>query len=306
MPKVSIVIPTYNREEYISETIESILNQTYNDFEVIVINDGSTDNTNKKLERFGSKIKLINQSNSERAVSRNNGVKSTTGKYIAFVDSDDLWLENKLEKQVAVLDNSKDIILVYSQSFRINEKSKKTKAAKRQKEGFSGEVFEKLLLRNFIPSPTPVIRRDYFENTPGFQTRYIPYEDWEYWIRFSLLGKFYFLKEPLAYYRIHKQQSVKLTSAEKIEKVTDLLLTDSFKLKETPDKVKRKSLGLANLRYCYWYLLENQTEVAKEKIKKAINLYPDFLLDPRWHGLRLLCKMPFLKGKWVFDLEQYH
>lgn len=306
MPKVSIIIPTYNREEYISETIESLLHQTYRDFEIIVVNDGSTDNTIKKLEQFGSKIKLINQSNSERAVSRNNGVKNSTGEYVAFVDSDDIWFKNKLEKQTEVLDNNKDIILVYGQSYRINENSQKTKTAKRQKEGFSGTVFENLLFRNFIPSPTPIIRRDYFNKTYGFQTKYIPYEDWEYWIRFSLLGKFYFLKEPLAYYRIHKLQSVKLTSAEKIENVTNLLLEDSFKLKETSVEIKRKSLGLANLRFGYWYLLADQTEIAKEKIEKAKKLYPQFTFDPRWYGLKFLCEVPFLKGKWVFDLEQHH
>lgn len=307
MPKVSVIIPTYNREEYISETIESVLGQSFKDFEIIVVNDGSIDNTIKKLERFESKIKLINQSNSERAVSRNNGVKNSNGKYIAFLDSDDLWFKNKLEKQVEILDDKKDIILTYGQSLRINEKSEKTKTVKRQKEGFSGKVFEQLLSRNFISSPTPVIKREYFEKTSGFSTKYIPYEDWEFWIRFSLLGNFYFIKEPLAYYRIHKEQSVQLVSAEKIEKVTTLLLEDSFKLTNNlSENVKRKSLGLANLRFCYWYLLANQINIAKEKIATAINQYPNFLLDPRWYGLRFLCEAPFLKGKLVFDLERYH
>lgn len=304
MPKISVIIPTYNREDFICETIQSVLNQTYKDFEIIVIDDGSTDNTKKRLEPYLSKIKLIDQKNHERAISRNKGVKNSTGEYIAFLDSDDLWTKDKLEKQVEVLENKKDIILVYGQCLRINENSKKIKIAKRQTEGFSGNVFEKLLFRNFIASPTPLIRRKIFENTPGFKTKYIPYEDWEYWIRLSLLGDFFFIPKPLAYYRIHPEQSVKLTNAKKIEEVTTLLLEDSFKLKEIKPEIIRKSFGLANLRFCYWYLLANETEKAKEKIKKAIELYPKFITDPRWYGLRMVCEFPALKD--VLQLEEYH
>ena len=304
MPKISVIIPTYNREDYISETIQSVLNQTYKDFEIIVIDDGSTDNTKKRLEPYLSKIKLIEQRNHERAVSRNKGVKNSSGEYIAFLDSDDLWAKDKLEKQVEVLDNKRDTILVYGQCLRVNEKSKKIKTAKRQTKGYSGFVFEKLLFRNFIISPTPLIRRQDFEKTSGFETKYIPYEDWEYWIRFSLLGKFHFLQDPLAYYRIHPQQSVKLTNAKKIEEVTTLLLEDSFKLKEVKPEITKKSLGLANLRFSYWYLLANENEKAKEKIKKAIELYPKFMLDPRWYGLCMVCEFPPLKD--VLKLEEYH
>ncbi|MBI2995188.1 MAG: glycosyltransferase [Candidatus Melainabacteria bacterium] len=306
MPKVSIIIPTYNRENFISETIESVLNQTFKDFEIVIINDGSTDNTKKKLEKFNTKIKLINQANSERAVSRNNGVKNSNGEYIAFLDSDDLWEKDKLEKQVEILDKYKDMVLVYSQCSRINENGIKIKTAKRQLEGYSGNIFEKLLLRNIISSPTPLVRRDFFEKTIGFQTQYVPYEDWEFWLRFSLFGKFYFIPERLARYRIHPEQSVKLATAQKIEEVTTKLLNDSFKLKNTKEEIIKRSLGIANLRFCYWYIMANQISKAKEKINIALNLYPNFLIDPRFYGLSILCKMPQLAGKWIFELEQYH
>ena len=240
MPKVSVIIPTYNRENFIIETIQSVLNQTYKDFEIIVVDDGSTDNTKKRLESFRSKIKLIEQKNSERAVARNNGVKNSSSEYIAFLDSDDLWIEDKLEKQTAVLDTKKDTILVYGQSLRINENAKEVKTAKRQTEGYSGNIFEQLLMRNCIVSATPMIRRKYFEMTTGFQTKHIPYEDWELWLRFSLLGNFYFLNKPLSYYRVHPQQSVKLASAKKIEEVTLSLLEDSFKLKKLSKKNKKQ------------------------------------------------------------------
>lgn len=304
MPRVSVIIPTYNRENFVSDTIESVLGQTYKDFEVIVVDDGSTDSTIQKLEKYNSKIKLIQQTNSERAVARNNGASNSSGEYIAFVDSDDVWKNNKLEKQVEVLDNQKDTILTYSSCLRIDDKGRKIKTAKRQNRGYTGNVFEKLLLRNFVVSATPLLRREYFEKTDGFKTKYIPYEDWECWIRLSTLGNFYFIKEPLAYYRIHDTQSVQLVKAEKIEEVTTLLLNDSFKLKNIPSKLTDKSLGIANLRFCYWYLLANNPNKAKEKLTKAIELNPSFAFDPRWHGLNLTCRFPALKT--LFNLESFH
>ena len=84
MPKISVIIPTYNRADYIKETIDSVLNQTYKDIEVIVVDDGSTDETLKRLESYGNRIKVLPQKNSERAVSRNNGAKNSSGEYIAF------------------------------------------------------------------------------------------------------------------------------------------------------------------------------------------------------------------------------
>lgn len=304
MPKISIIIPTYNREDYIADTIQSVLEQTYKDFEVIVVDDGSTDNTKSKLEKFGSKIKLIEQKNSERAIARNNGVKQSSGEYIAFVDSDDIWVKNKLEKQIEILENNKDIILTYSSCLRINQNGSKIKPAERQKQGYSGLLFEKLLIRNFITSPTPLLRRKNFEQIEGFKSKYIPYEDWEFWIRLSTLGKFLFIPTPLAYYRIHKEQSVKLVQAEKIENITNSLLQDSFSLKDLPETLKNKSLGIANLRFSYWYLLSNKPDIAKDRLKKAINFYPLLLLDPRWYGLKITCEYPKLKN--LLKLERFH
>ena len=163
-----------------------------------------------------------------------------------------------------------------------------------------------MLFRNFITSPTPLLRKSSFQKISGFESKYIPYEDWECWIRLSLLGKFYFINEPLSYYRIHPAQSVKIATAKKIEKVTSLLLINSLSLKDVSKKVKNKALGLANLRFCYWYLLSNEINIAKEKINKAIELYPEFIFDPRWYGLKIVCSFPQLLGKGIFNLEQYH
>ena len=99
-PKVSVVIPTYNSSQFIVETLESVFAQTYKDYEIIVVDDGSTDNTKEVLQPYTSRIKYIYKENGGPASARNVGIKSAQGEYIAFLDSDDRWLPEKLEKHI--------------------------------------------------------------------------------------------------------------------------------------------------------------------------------------------------------------
>jgi glycosyltransferase involved in cell wall biosynthesis len=113
-PLVSIVIPSYNRSKYIAATLNSILKQSFRDFEVIFVDDGSTDNTKEILDYYCQKdyrIKYLHQPNSERAVARSYGMGLALGDYVALVDSDDIWYPKKLEKQVEILENNPDVIL---------------------------------------------------------------------------------------------------------------------------------------------------------------------------------------------------
>ena len=100
MPKVSVIIPTYNRAHYICETIDSILAQTYRDYEIIVVDDGSADNTRKVLQKYDGKVRYFYQKNRGPSAARNFGISQSQGEYIAFLDDDDLWTENKLELQI--------------------------------------------------------------------------------------------------------------------------------------------------------------------------------------------------------------
>ncbi len=124
MPKVSVIIATYNRTHFVCEAIESVLNQTFPDFEIIVIDDGSIDNTKQVLEKYASRIQYIFQENKGRAEARNTGIKNAKCEYIAFLDDDDIWLPNKLEKQVIFLDSHPDIELVYTFTEVINEQGR--------------------------------------------------------------------------------------------------------------------------------------------------------------------------------------
>ena len=108
-PLASVIIPTYNRAELICKTINNIFQQTYSNLELIIVDDGSTDDTRSKLQRYGDRIRVVTQNNSGPAVARNHGVRVARGEIIAFQDSDDLWKPTKLERQVALLQKDRSI-----------------------------------------------------------------------------------------------------------------------------------------------------------------------------------------------------
>lgn len=310
-PKVSIVIPSYNRAEFLSMTLDSILAQTFTDFEIVFIDDGSTDNTEEILQNYikrDSRIKYHKQENSERAVARSHGLSLASGKYVCLVDSDDLWYPEKLEKQLLIMENDPEIIFCYASVNRIDFHNKRVKAAKRQLEGYSGYIFFDLLKRNFIPSVTPMFKRELVSLIDDQVTEFIPYEDWDYWLRLSRLGKFYHIKEPLGDYRLHPGQSVQNVNAEKIEEVTIKVLdanTSGLDVKglkshfdndpgfqrsnlDAWDYLKEQSdeaYSLAYLRVAYWYVLANKYETAKEKLDLSLQYSSKRRFDYRWYGV---------------------
>lgn len=305
MPKVSIVIPSYNRAEYITATIQSILKQSVKDFELIFVDDGSTDDTQSIVEHFTKqdiRVKYFKQPNSERAVARSFGLSLAVGQYICLVDSDDIWYPDKLEKQIAILDANPDIIFCYASVNRIDLDGKPVKTAPRQQEGASGGVFFKLLMRNFIPSVTPMFRREVLETVNKQMTELIPYEDWDFWLKISRLGNFHHIKEPLGAYRLHPGQSVQNTKAEKIEDVTikvlnyntdlnilrDFLETINFSTKEF-NTIRNEAYSLAYLRVAYWYIISGKLNTALNRLEASSKLSFRRFIDYRWWGLLVTC-----------------
>lgn len=300
-PKVSIVIPSYNRADYLGMTLDSILAQSYEDFEVVFVDDGSTDSTKQILETYISsdqRVKYYSQQNSERAVARSYGASLAQGDYVCFVDSDDLWYPNKLENQVKIMDENPDVVFSYASVNRIDFDNKPIKAASRQHEGESGYVFFDLLMRNFIPSVTPMIRKEILDKVGKQVTDFIPYEDWDFWLRISRYGKFYHIKEPMGDYRIHPGQSVQNVNAERVEEVTlkvleantknvelkpdGHMLNGSLKHDTLPESIIKEAYSLAYLRIAYWYIMAGKPDIARRKLNKSMRL-----LDYRWYALYL-------------------
>lgn len=205
--KVSVIVPTYNRAHLLKKTIDSILNQTYKELELIVVNNCSIDDTEDVVKSFkDDRVHYFkNQNNGVIAVNRNFGIKKSSGEYIAFCDDDDVWLHNKLEKQVNYLRDHPEYQLVYSNAVIIDENGEQKGLLLIPESFKEGYIFDELLEDNFMPQSTILVRRTIFEAIGFFSED--PHlkaaEDYQYWLKASIRYKVGSLNEPLVMYRIH-------------------------------------------------------------------------------------------------------
>jgi teichuronic acid biosynthesis glycosyltransferase TuaG len=208
---VSIIMPAYNAEKYIEESILSAVNQTYRNWELIIINDGSTDNTRAIAEKFSNqdkRIKVVNQQNKRLGGARNTGIQNSTGEWIAFLDSDDLWEPAKLEKQIQATKAFPNVDVIYTAGWTLNEDDLNTLTPYDSPAGnFTGsEMYNVLLAGNVIPVLSVLVKKNIInkigdqEENPFFHGC----EDWDYWFRMAIQGaNFYGMDEKLFYYRRH-------------------------------------------------------------------------------------------------------
>ncbi len=224
MPKVSVIIPTYNRASLIQRAIDSVLTQTYTDFELIVVDDASNDNTQAVLEKIrDTRIRLMRHNlNMGGSAARNTGIRAAKGDFIGLLDDDDEWLPNKLGKQLDLFNTSSNNLgLVYSGFFFISLKNNSIlNKLIPEKKGF---LFHELLRRNLIGSATPLIRKVCFDNAGYFDVTLQACQDWEMWIRISRYYSFDFIPEPLAKSYVHGAQvstnlNIKIRAREKLVK----------------------------------------------------------------------------------------
>lgn len=202
---VSVIIPTYNRADLVREAIQSVLDQTYQNFEIIVVDDGSTDGTEQVLAPYKDRIIYIYQENQGGAAARNTGIKVAKGEYIAFLDSDDLWFPQKLEKQVEILDKNQDISVVYSNIIKIDENNKIIGRGSKDNRFLSGYIFREVLLRKAACAflQTLLVRKICFEEIGYFDEKLKKAHDRDMILRLAQKYKMYGIKEPLAKFRIH-------------------------------------------------------------------------------------------------------
>jgi len=202
MPTVSIIIATYNREHVLRRAIQSALAQTYHDFELIIIDDGSTDNTERLVKSFsGEKIRYIRYGeNKGPAAARNTGIQSAKGAYIAFLDSDDEWMPEKLEKQMRIFETAPpEVGLVYTGFFKMTNNKRRC----RRFGGLTpndGDIFRNLLSGGFVLPSATLVKQECFERAGMFDKRFFPIEDWELFLRMSRHYQFKCIAEPLVIY----------------------------------------------------------------------------------------------------------
>lgn len=208
-PLVSIIMPNYNNGQYLAEAIESVQNQTYTNWELVIVDDGSKDNSVDVIQKYAAgdqRIRLlVNATNKGVSASRNEGLKVGKGDFICFLDSDDIFLPNKLADQVACLLQNSSLDLVYANQLVGDEKLNVID----KNEYFvpSIELREFMSIRNLFSPISVMLRRELVEKVGGFDTRLIGGEDWDYWIRCSEKTAFYHIQKTVAMYRQHATQS---------------------------------------------------------------------------------------------------
>ena len=219
-PRVSVVVPTYNRADLLPQAIDSVLRQAFVSFELLVVDDGSTDDTDRVVARFeDDRILYLRQPHSGLpAVARNTGMRRARGEFIAFLDSDDLWLPEKLACQVEQMDARPELGLVYANAYRFVDDPRQHDPRDlllKPGQGVAGEAFERLYGRPVIPNLTVMIRSSVVAKTGLFDEdpRLKANEDYDYWLRIAHEYSIGYLDRPLALYRHHAQGISKATLA---------------------------------------------------------------------------------------------
>jgi glycosyltransferase involved in cell wall biosynthesis len=203
---VSVVIATFNHARLLTEAIESALRQTLDPVDIVVVDDGSTDDTPAVLTRYGTRIRVLRQPNRGPAAARNAGLAATRATYVAFLDADDVFAPTKLAEQVAVLERAPTVGWTYCDVLIETVATGATVTASERfgyrARALDGWLFPELIHGNFIPAIAPLVRRTVLDVVGGFDEGLTALEDWDLWLRMALLAEARYTPAVLATYRV--------------------------------------------------------------------------------------------------------
>lgn len=221
LPKVSVIIPVHNAVASLPQAIESVVEQTYAAFEIIIIDDGSTDNLAQRVRQIDApQIRLVTQTHQGRSAALNHGLRLSQGEYLAFLNADDFWDSTKLEKQIAVFAQNPDLGIVDTWAFLVDDQQN---VFSQTSASFAGNVWLEMLETNLIAcGSSPMVRRHCFDRVGEFALDIQGFEDWHLWTRIAAHDAFDLVPEPLVYHRHSSSLNLDLTVAQLIKAVEDL------------------------------------------------------------------------------------
>jgi tetratricopeptide (TPR) repeat protein len=275
MSRVSVIIPAYNQGCYLVSAIESVLAQTYQDFEIVVVDDGSTDNTAEVAQRYSDpRVRYVYQENRGLSAARNTGIRHSAGEFLSFLDSDDLFLPEKLELLTAVLDDRSDVGFVAGQAQPIDEQGKPT-----------GKLFatplpengRELLNGNPLHVGSVLLRREWQERVGFFDESLRSYEDWDMWLRLARAGcRMSWVARPVSLYRFHRAQMTRDGSQMTVATfaVLDKLFNDPG-LPTSWRDMHASAYSHAHLRAAAQAYRTRDFEQAKSSLARAAELNPE-------------------------------
>jgi glycosyltransferase involved in cell wall biosynthesis len=204
---VSLIIATFNHGRFLAEALDSALAQTLKDVEVIVVDDGSTDETLSVLARYADRVRVIRQPNRGLAAARNTGLAAARGTYVSFLDADDVVMPTKLAEQAAVLEATPTLGWTYCdvliETVATGNEMRASERFGYDARMLDGWLFPELIHGNFIPAIAPLVRRTVLAAVGAFDDRLTALEDWDLWLRLSLIAEARYSPAVLVRYRVH-------------------------------------------------------------------------------------------------------
>lgn len=249
-PLVTMIVLCYNQARFVVETLESVKAQTYKHTELIIVDDCSTDDSVAVIDGWLRENRIEctfirHQKNQGICKSLNEALRLTTGKYISMIAADDIWLPDKIERQVAIMESqSESVGVLYSDAFQIDENGNKLPKMfiavhKNLSQMPQGQILDDLLDGNFIPGMTTLIRRTCY-NTVGLYDEKLPWEDWDMWMRIARRYLFAYWPAPSSQYRIHPQSYTQANQPLLLAKDSFKICLKQFKLGDLTDNQKSK------------------------------------------------------------------
>jgi len=283
MSTVSIIIPTFNRRDYITIALDSVLAQTYKDYEIIIIDDGSSDDTKEILKPYQNNIRYFYQDNRGIPTTRNKGIREAQGNYIAFLDSDDYWLPEKLERQIECFKQNPHYGMVATRCSSITPFGR---FRKKNRPGKSGWILNNLFKANFIRTSSAMIKKECFEKIGLFDQSLPECEEYDLWLRIAKQYPIGFINQTLTVYT----DNPKGVSTDSLAgRLLRLKVLEKDYLKECiPSPLYRKRLA-SNYRYVgRHYLNQGAKSEGKKYLKKSITLNPSNIKTLFYYALSLL------------------
>jgi len=275
-PLISVIIPTYNHGQFIEEAVESVFAQTYKNLEVIVVDDGSTDETKRIIEVFGDRVHYYYQPNRGPSAARNVGIKKATGEFLAFLDVDDMWMNNKLDLQLQVLKQNPHLGMVACGTNNIDESSAIINKYILKNFADHDSLLKVLYISQIIPGSSSgvLVRRKCLETVGYFDESIKIGEDWDMWLRISKEFEIYFVEEPLVSIRKTLSKPDFRTPAAEEHDVSIVIE------KNINGKYKKNAYGILYCRLGRYHLSASKKKEALKYFTRSIYRYP-FPLFPR-------------------------
>ncbi len=281
-PTVSVLIPSYNHARFLPIALQSVFDQTYRDYEIVVVDDGSSDESVAILQSYGDRIRLFVQSNRGTYPTLNRLIVESRGRYLAILNSDDMWAPTKLEKQVPILERQPEVGLVHTGGYFIDGEGRIQPG---NPLGFewprtpSGNIIEALVRHNKIIASSVLVRRECFERLGGCREDLFGSGDWEMWFRIALEYDIAYIDEPLTMYRVHGANASfqhRRVYEDDIKVRTETIHACEARLWQRANSRHAMRLALAHSYACLGteYALLGDRRSARKAYLHSLRLYP--------------------------------